>query len=331
MSRERKSRSSRQEQRAKKSGGRAGGGGGRSTTTKAREEQPLQEVEPKPPFPEQRQSGPGIERELQPRPRYQAAKYKPAGKLEGKAALITGGDSGIGRAVAVLFAKEGADVAINYLEEEQVDADETKQAVEAEGRTCVLLPGDLTSHDTCKRVVQEAVDRLGHLDILVPNAAHQMRKDQPEDVTDEELDRTFKTNVYATFWLVKEALPHMDAGCSIIVTSSETGLIGNKMLPDYASTKGALNAFVKSTAQQLADRQIRVNAVAPGPVWTPLNPSDEGTSPEKVAHHGEKVPLGRPAQPEEVAPAYVFLASDADSSYITGIVLNVMGGETTAG
>jgi NAD(P)-dependent dehydrogenase (short-subunit alcohol dehydrogenase family) len=251
--------------------------------------------------------------------------------LEGKAALVTGGDSGIGRAVATLYAREGADVAITFLPAEQSDADMTRQAVEKEGRKCVLISGDLTDATFCKNAVERAVNELGRLDILVSNAGHQNRKESLQDVTDEEWDRTFKTNIYAYFRLAKAALPHMKAGSAIIATSSETGLMGNKMLPDYSATKGAINAFTKSLAQNLVPKGLRVNAVAPGPVWTPLNPADKGETPEKVSKFGADVPYGRPAQPEELAPLYVFLASDADSSYITGEVVAALGGKTTAG
>lgn len=292
---------------------------------------PQIQTEPQLPFPAQHQSQPGLESKLTPRPRWAAPRYRAAGKLEGKVALITGGDSGIGRAVAFLFAREGADVAINYLPQEQSDALEVQRSVEALGRRCLLLPGDLTRPDTCAQLVARTLHTFGQLDILVPNAAHQTRKRSAADVTDAELDRTFKTNVYAYFRLVRAALPHLRAGAAIIATSSETGLFGSKLLPDYSATKGAINAFTKALAMELAERGIRVNAVAPGPVWTPLNPADPGLPAGKVARFGEKTPLGRPAQPEEVAPAYVFLASDADSSYITGIVLPVMGGETTGG
>jgi NAD(P)-dependent dehydrogenase (short-subunit alcohol dehydrogenase family) len=288
------------------------------------------EKQPKPPFPAQKIDKPGIEAELEVRPRYEAPAYKAADKLAGKRALITGGDSGIGRAVAVLYAREGADIAINYLPEEQRDAEETKRAVEREGRTCVLLPGDLTSARFCKELVERAVNELGGLDILVSNAAHQDRK-SIEDLDDEELERTFQTNVFAYVRLTKAAVPHMKPGSAIIATSSETGFEGNQKLPDYSATKGAINQFTKVAAKQLVEKGIRVNAVAPGPVWTPLNPADEGNPPEAVAKMGQNTPLGRPAQPEELAPAYVFLASNADSSYITGIVLPVMGGETIAG
>lgn len=272
-----------------------------------------------------------MESVVQPRPRYQASKYKPAGKLQEKIALITGGDSGIGRAVAVLFAREGADVAITYLEEEQSDADETKQAVEKEGRKCLLLPGSLTTREHCDQVVAKVIQEYGQLDIFVNNAAHQNRKPTLQDVTDEEFDVTFKTNIYAYFWLARAAIPHLKPGSVIIATSSETGILGAEKLPDYSATKGAINAFTKTLAMNLVEKGIRVNAVAPGPVWTPLNPSDAGASPEQVSKFGSQTPMKRPAQPEELAPAYVFLASDADSSYITGIVLPVMGGTTIGG
>jgi NAD(P)-dependent dehydrogenase (short-subunit alcohol dehydrogenase family) len=294
-------------------------------------QQPQMQSEPRPPFPEQKQEGVGLEANLTPRPRFEAPKYKAAGKLEGKCALITGGDSGIGRAIAVLYAREGADVAISYLREEQTDAEETKRAVEAAGRRCVLIPGDLKKAKFCTALVEKAAATLGKLDILVSNAAHQNRKDKLEDLTDEELAATFETNVYACIRLARASLAHMDRGGAIIVTSSETGIMGSRKLPDYSATKGALNAFVKSLGQDLIERGIRVNAVAPGPVWTPLNPSDQGESPDKVAQFGSDNPQKRPAQPEELAPAYVFLASNADSSYITGFVLQVMGGETTGG
>lgn len=287
--------------------------------------------EPALPFPKQHQRQPGSERALQPLPRWEATRYRAAGKLEGKVALITGGDSGIGRAVAFLFAREGADVAINYLPVEQKDAEEVQLAVQALGRRCLLLPGDLKRANVCAQIVERTVKELGRLDILVPNAAYQTRKDSVAEVTDEELDRTFRTNVYAYFRLVRAALPHLKPGAAIVATTSVTGIFGSKQLPDYSATKGAINAFTKALSMELIEKGIRVNAVAPGPVWTPLNPADPGLPADKVAKFGESVPMGRPAQPEELAPAYVFLASDADSSYITGIVLPVMGGETTGG
>jgi NAD(P)-dependent dehydrogenase (short-subunit alcohol dehydrogenase family) len=292
---------------------------------------PQIESEPKPPFPRQKLKKPGLEGDMEQRPRYQARRYNPADKLTGKVALITGGDSGIGRAVAVLYAREGADVAIACLPAERPDADTTRYAVEHEGRKCLVLEGDITSLDVCQNLIDRTVAELGRLDILVSNAAHQNRKKQIEDITDEEFDRTFKTNVYAFFRLVKAALPHLNAGASIIVTGSETGFEGPEMLPDYSATKGAIHTLTKSFAKMLAERGIRVNCVAPGPVWTPLNLADEGSTPEQVASFGKKTPLERPAQPEELAPAYVFFASDADSSYITGEVLAVMGGGTSPG
>ena len=284
-----------------------------------------------PPFPKQHQEAPGLESKLDPAPRFIAEEYRAAGKLQGKVALISGGDSGIGRAVAVIYAREGADVAIVYLPEEQSDADDTRELIAALGRKALLLPGDLTDPAFCKEVVEQTMHQLGAIDILVSNAAHQARKKDLTEVTDEEFDRTFRTNIYAFFWLARAAIPHMKPGSAIIATSSVTGLRGEKELPDYSATKGAINAFTKTLAQQLQPKRIRVNAVAPGPVWTPLNPSDAGMTPDDVAHFGEDNPSGRPAQPEELAPAYVFLASNADSSYINGTVLQVMGGETAGG
>jgi NAD(P)-dependent dehydrogenase (short-subunit alcohol dehydrogenase family) len=287
--------------------------------------------EPMPPFPEQHQPGVGLESKLDPRPRYKAEAYRPAGKLQGKVALVTGGDSGIGRAVALLYAREGANVAIVYLPEEQSDADETRKAIEAVGGSCLTIAGDLRDAAFCNAVVEQTVKHFGKLDILVANAAHQNRKPSLQDVTDEEFDATFKTNIYSYFRLARAALRHLQPGSAIIATSSETGIMGSPKLPDYSATKGAINAFTKALAINLLEKGIRVNAVAPGPVWTPLNPSDDGLSAKDVARFGQDSPMGRPAQPEELAPAYVFLASNADSSYVTGIVLQVMGGETTGG
>ena len=298
---------------------------------KGRTSSPQIQSEPKLPFPAQHQDQPGIESKLKPRPRWEASRYRAAGKLDGKVALITGGDSGIGRAVAFLYAREGADVAINYLPEEEADAAEVKRSVEAVGRRCLMLPADLMRPNTCSQIVERTVKEFGRLDILVSNAAYQTRKESVADLTDDELDRTFKTNVYAYVRLVKAALPHLKPGAAIIATSSVTGIFGSKLLPDYSATKGAINALTKAMSMELLDRGIRVNAIAPGPVWTPLNPADPGLSREKVGEFGKQTPIGRPAQPEELAPAYVFLASDADSSYITGIVLPVMGGDTTGG
>jgi NAD(P)-dependent dehydrogenase (short-subunit alcohol dehydrogenase family) len=260
------------------------------------------------------------------RPAWAARDYRPAGKLAGKVALVTGGDSGIGRAVAYLYALEGADVAIVHLPEEQKDADETRAAIEAADRRCLDLAGDLCDPAFCKTVVESTVQKLGRLDILVSNAAWQNRKESIEAISDEEWSRTQRTNIDAYFYLCRAALPHLRPGSAIIATASEVGLNGSPQLLDYAASKGAMIAFSKSLAQSLAPRSIRVNVVAPGPVWTPLNPADTGASPEKIRDFGKKTPLGRAAQPEEIAPAYVFLASPADSSYVTGTVLEEMGG-----
>ena len=287
--------------------------------------------QPKPPFKEQHQRSPALESKLDPEPKFRAEAYRPAGKLKGKVALITGRDSGIGRAVALMFAREGASVAINYMEVEQSDAEKTRSEIEKAGATCCLIPGDLTEDGFCEWLVDKAVEELGKLDILVSNAAHQERRSDLEEVSDEEIERTFATNIFAYMRLARAAVPRMKPGGAIIATSSETGLFGSEKLPDYSATKGAINAFTKTLAQSLIEKGIRVNAVAPGPVWTPLNPSDAGLEPKDVATFGKQSPLGRPAQPEELAPAYVFLASNADSSYITGTVLQVMGGETTGG
>jgi NAD(P)-dependent dehydrogenase (short-subunit alcohol dehydrogenase family) len=281
---------------------------------------------PKPPFRPQKQNSPGFEADIDPQPFCEARNYRPADKLHGKNALITGGDSGIGRAVAVIYAREGADVAITFLPDEILDAIQTQRVVESYGHQCILIEGDLTEADFCQEAVERTVDELGGLDILVSNAAHQKRKSSLDELTLEEFDKTFKTNIYAYFNLVKAAVIYMKRGSAIIVTSSETAYQAPKELPDYSATKGAINSFTKSLAQMLIDSGIRVNAVAPGPVWTPLNISDEGTDPSKVSEFGKKQPIGRPAQPEELAPAYVFLASNADSSYVTGAVLAETGG-----
>ncbi|HVF45266.1 MAG TPA: SDR family oxidoreductase [Pyrinomonadaceae bacterium] len=285
--------------------------------------------EPESPMPAQHVEKPGLEAELELKPRYEAPHYKGSGKLLDRAALVTGGDSGIGRAVAVLFAREGADVAIVYLAEEQVDADETRAAVEREGRRALLIPGDVRDSAFCREAVGRVVSEFGKLDILVNNAAFQQHQDSIEDLTEEQFDRTFKTNIYGYFFMAKAALAHMKRGAVVINTGSITGLEGSKELLDYSATKGAIHAFTKALAQSLVERRIRVNCVAPGPVWTPLNPADKEA--KDVAEFGADTPFKRPAQPEEMAPAYVFFASEADSSYITGEVLTLLGGDTTAG
>ena len=309
---------------AKKSAAKKAGSkkqGGEKAPPQGEQQQPVS------PLPAQHQPKPGIEAEVTPRPQYEAPLYSGSGKLRDKVALITGGDSGIGRAVAVLFAREGADVAIVYLEEEQVDAEETRRAVEAEGRRALLLPGDVKSSEFCRRAVARTVSEFGRLDILVNNAAYQQHQKSLEDLSEEQWDRTFRTNIYGYFYMAKAALAHLKAGSSIINCGSITGIQGSKDLLDYSSTKGAINAFTKSLAQNLVERGVRVNCVAPGPVWTPLNPSDK--SAEEVAKFGADTPMKRPAQPEEIAPAFVFFASEADSSYITGEVITLLGGETT--
>ncbi|HEX8688384.1 MAG TPA: SDR family oxidoreductase [Pyrinomonadaceae bacterium] len=284
--------------------------------------------QPGSPMPAQHVAKPGLESELALKPRYEAPHYRGSSKLNNRAALITGGDSGIGRAVAVLFAREGADVAIIYLEEEQRDAEETRRAVEREGRRALLLPGDVRDPLFCRDAVERTVEEFGRLDILVNNAAFQQHQKSLEEVTLEQWDKTFKTNIYGYFYMTKAALPHLKEGAAIVNCGSITGLEGSKELLDYSATKGAIHAFTKSLAQNLVERRIRVNCVAPGPVWTPLNPADKPA--EEVAEFGADTPYKRPAQPEEIAPAFVFFASEADSSYVTGEIITLLGGETTA-
>jgi NAD(P)-dependent dehydrogenase (short-subunit alcohol dehydrogenase family) len=285
--------------------------------------------EPKSPMPAQHQRKPGFESQLSPRPRYKAPHYQGSGKLKKKVALITGGDSGIGRAVAVLFAREGADVAFTYLPAESKDARETLRAIELEGRAGLSIAGDLREQKFASDAVKQTVAALGKLDILVNNAAYQQHQKTIEEISEEQWDRTFKTNIYAYFLMAKAALPHLKKGSAIINTGSITGLEGSKHLLDYSATKGAIHAFTKSLAQNLVEKGIRVNCVAPGPVWTPLNPSDKAA--KDVAKFGADTPMKRPAQPEEIAPAFVFFASEIDSSYVTGEVLTLLGGDTTAG
>ncbi|TAL87597.1 MAG: SDR family oxidoreductase [Rhodanobacter sp.] len=268
---------------------------------------------------------PGLESELDPRPQFLAPTYAGSGKLQGMTALITGGDSGIGRAVAVLFAREGADVAIVYLSEDS-DAQETKDYVEAEGRRCVLIRGDVTESEFCRNAVEQTIEQLGKLSVLVNNAAFQEHAASIEDITEDHFDLTLRTNLYGYFHMAKAASPHLGSGDSIINTGSETGLFGNDRLLDYSMTKGGIHAFTMALAANLVKRGIRVNAVAPGPVWTPLNPADQ--SPERVSKFGQSSAMGRPAQPEEIAPAYVFLAAPCCSSYISGAILPVLGGPT---
>ena len=280
---------------------------------------------PAPPLPRQHLTRPGNEAELEPPPQFEAPAYRGSGKLEGLRALITGGDSGIGRAVAVLYAREGADVAIVYLSEHE-DAQTTVRAVEAEGRRAIAIAGDVSDPGFCRKAVATTVRELGGLDILVNNAAFQAHAKSLEELSEEQFDRTFKTNIYGYFNMAKAALPRLREGSVILNTGSVTGIQGSKELLDYSATKGAIHTFTKSLAQNLLDRGIRVNGVAPGPVWTPLNPADVDA--EKVAEFGADVPMHRPAQPEEIAPAYVFLAARSTSSYITGEILPLLGGET---
>jgi NAD(P)-dependent dehydrogenase (short-subunit alcohol dehydrogenase family) len=287
-----------------------------------------QEKQPKSPMPAQHQPKPGIEAEMTPQPEFLAPKYKGSGKLQDKVALVTGGDSGIGRSVAVLYAREGANVAIVYLPEEEKDAKKTAKHIEKEGGKSLLIPGDVKDSKFCEEAIEKTVKEFGQIDVLVNNAAYQQHQKSLEDITDEQLEKTFHTNIFGYFYMARAALKHFKKGSAIVNCGSITGLEGNKELLDYSATKGAIHAFTKSLAQQLVEKNIRVNCVSPGPVWTPLNVADKDA--KEVAKHGADTPMKRPAQPEEISPAFVFFASDADSSYITGEVLTILGGETRA-
>jgi NAD(P)-dependent dehydrogenase (short-subunit alcohol dehydrogenase family) len=278
---------------------------------------------PEPPMPKQHLEKPGTEAELKLEPMYDAPFYKGSEKLQDKVAVITGGDSGIGRSVAILFAREGADIVIVYLNE-HTDAEITKKMIEGEGRRCMLIPGDVSNRTFCESCIRETIKEFGKIDILVNNAAFQLHVTDFENLTEEHFDCTMKTNLYGYFHMAQLAVPHMKPGSSIINTGSVTGLMGSKELLDYSLTKGGIHAFTRSLGTHLVPKGIRVNAVAPGPVWTPLNPADkEG---KDIAAFGADTPMMRPAQPEEIAPAYVFLASPQCSSYITGEVLPIIGG-----
>ncbi len=277
--------------------------------------------------PPQKQSPPGLESKMRPRPDADDRGERGSGKLAGKKAVITGGDSGIGRAVAIAFAREGADVAIVYLNEHG-DAEETRRLVEEKGRRCIAISGDVGDENFCREAVERTVRELGGLDILVNNAGEQHPQDSIEKISAGQLERTFRTNIFAMFFMTKAAMPHLKEGGAIVNTTSVTAYRGSPKLLDYSSTKGAIVAFTRSLSESLAAKKIRVNGVAPGPIWTPLIPST--FPPDKVEKFGADVPLGRPGEPDEVAPCYVFLASD-DASYMTGQVLHPNGGEVING
>ena len=280
---------------------------------------------PKPPFPVQQQPWPGLTSKMNPRPDHGETSYKGSGRLKGRKALITGGDSGIGRAAAIAYAREGADVAINYLPAEEPDAREVVALIRAEGRKAVAIPGDIRNEAFCKKLVDDAVRQLGGLDILVNNAARQVSQESILDITTQQFDDTFKTNVYAMFWITKAAVPHLKEGAAIINTASVNAYDPGENIIDYAATKGAIMIFTKGLAKQLISKGIRVNAVAPGPFWTPLQVTG-GQPPEALTKFGADVPMKRPGQPAELAPVYVLLASD-ESSYVTGQVYGATGGK----
>lgn len=283
---------------------------------------------PQPPFPKQPQPVPGSTAKMDPVPDHGETSYKGAGKLAGRKALVTGGDSGIGRAAAIAFAREGADVAISYLPAEREDAAEVLKLIAAEGRTAVDLPGDITDEGWCRTMVEQAVDQLGGLDILVINAGHQQSRDSVAEVSSEDFDRTMKTNLYAMHWIAQAAVPHLPAGASVITTASVQAYDPSAILLDYATTKAGIVAYTKALAAQLIEKGIRANVVAPGPFWTPLQPSG-GQPQEKVMQFGSQSQFGRPGQPVEIAPVYVLLASQ-EGSYITGEVYGVTGGAGVA-
>jgi NAD(P)-dependent dehydrogenase (short-subunit alcohol dehydrogenase family) len=305
------------------SDGSGGGGGGSNVAAIADLEDPLTKY-PKPPFKEQKQPWPGLASKMEPRPDHGEKSYKGSGRLAGRKALITGGDSGMGRAAAIAYAREGADVAINYLPAEEADAQEVLELIRAAGRKGVAIPGDLREEAFCKKMVQEAVTQLGGLDILVSNAARQQTRPSILDVSSEDFDATMKTNIYAPFWIIKAALPHLKPGSAIIGTTSVQAYDPSPELYDYAQTKAATMNFVKSLAKQFAEKGIRVNGVAPGPIWTPLQVSG-GATMEKLKTFGQDSPFKRPGQPVELASIYVQLAA-SDASYSTGQVYGAAGG-----
>jgi NAD(P)-dependent dehydrogenase (short-subunit alcohol dehydrogenase family) len=287
--------------------------------------QPTNKKETFPPQHQNRQ--PGLESEMNPKPLAEDSNYRPSGKLQDKAVIITGGDSGIGKAVAILFAKEGANIVLSYLNEHE-DANETKRQVEEENRTCIPIAGDIGDENFCKQIVNQTIQHFGKLDILVNNAAEQHPQPSLLNITANQLERTFRTNIFSYFYMAKAALPFLQTGSSIINTASVTAYKGNEQLLDYSATKGAIVAFTRSLALSLVDQGIRVNGVAPGPIWTPLIPSTFQS--HQVATFGSNTPMKRAGQPKEVAPAYLFLASD-DASYITGQIIHVNGGEIVNG